>query len=99
MSVAPPRVQCLEQAREAVLGRADDYGRPEDLFSAIAARWSLTLGISITARLVALCMIDMKTARLCAGIKSDSWVDIAGYAACGFEVDCRREPEAGATTP
>lgn len=93
MTIAPPRVDCLERARAAVLERADAYGRPEDLFTAIAARWSLTLRSKLTApiaaREVALLMDDMKTERIVAGGTDDCWVDKAGYAACGFEVDAQ----------
>lgn len=67
--------------------RTDAYGTPKDCFTDIAARWSLTLGLTITAAQVALCMIDLKMARLAQNHgHQDSWVDIAGYAACGVEV-------------
>lgn len=63
------------------------YGRATELFDAIAQRWSVTLGVEVTPAQVALCMIDVKLARLghdpC---NSDSTVDVAGYAACLHEI-------------
>jgi Domain of unknown function (DUF6378) len=38
------------------------YGPPAENFAAIAARWSLVLGISVTPAHVALCLIDLKLA-------------------------------------
>jgi hypothetical protein len=91
MSIAPPRIACLESARAAVLERSDDYGLPEDLFKAIAARWTLTLraklDVSIEARDVALMMIDLKVERAIAGKHQDNWVDCAGYASLGYQLD------------
>ena len=88
MKKAPThRARCLDLASRAVAGRGDAYGAPEDLFELIAARWSLTLGIEISARQVVLCMIDMKIERAVIGRQADSPVDIAGYAACLYELD------------
>lgn len=81
------RARCLDQARRAVEGRGDAYGDPADLFERIATRWSLTLGREISAREVVLCMIDMKVERAVSGRQADSPVDIAGYAACLYEID------------
>ena len=67
--------------------RRDDYGDAADQFSAIAARWSITLGISVTPAQVALCMIDLKLARLTYDPRHiDSVVDVIGYAALLREV-------------
>lgn len=84
------RDKCLDLARSAVTERGAAYGKPEELFGRIAARWSLTLGTPVTAKQVALCMIDLKVERVIAGKSPDSWVDICGYAACGYEVDLKR---------
>jgi hypothetical protein len=72
----------------AVFGdRRRRYGRAAELFDAIARRWSVTLGISVTPAQVALCMIDVKVARLGHDPRnSDSVVDVAGYAACLHEI-------------
>lgn len=89
--MTPPRILCLDAAREAVMARADAYGTPEALFARIAARWSLTLSTRLTeplaARDVALLMLDMKQERAIAGGSPDTWTDMAGYSACGAEID------------
>jgi uncharacterized protein DUF6378 len=82
-----PRLSCLQGAADAVVDRAASYGKPHLLFTRIAKRWSLTLGIEVTARQVAMLMIDMKQERAIAGLKGDSAIDIAGYAACLYEID------------
>ena len=67
--------------------RRDDYGDPADQFKAIAARWSITLGIPVSPAQVALCMIDVKLARLAYDPRhTDSVVDVIGYAALLREV-------------
>ena len=67
--------------------RRDDYGEAADQFSAIAARWSITLGMPVTPAQVALCMIDLKLARLAYDPRHiDSVVDVIGYAALLREV-------------
>ena len=58
-----------------------------DLFERVAVRWSQVLGTRVTAAQVALCLIDLKLARLAHDpAHLDSQVDIAGYAACLREV-------------
>ena len=67
--------------------RRDDYGDPAAQFRAIADRWSITLGMPITPSQVALCMIDLKLARLAYDPGHvDSVVDVIGYAALLREV-------------
>jgi hypothetical protein len=67
--------------------RRDDYGDPVEQFRAIADRWSITLGMPITPSQVALCMIDLKLARLAYDPGHvDSMVDVIGYAALLREV-------------
>ena len=67
--------------------RRDDYGDAADQFKAIAARWSITLGMPVTPAQVALCMIDLKLARLTYDPRHiDSVVDVIGYAALLREV-------------
>lgn len=67
--------------------RRDDYGDPAEQFRAIADRWSITLGTPITPAQVALCMIDLKLARLAYDPGHvDSMVDVIGYAALLREV-------------
>lgn len=85
----PPseRELCLEAARQAVVDRADNYRPPVLFFTALAKRWSLTLGVDVTPRQVALCMIELKMQRALARPHADTVVDIAGYAACLAEID------------
>ena len=77
----------LQHAAGVVEQRERIYGPPEESFAQIAARWSLVLGINISPAQVALCLIDLKVARLTRDPSHlDSIVDVAGYAACLREV-------------
>lgn len=78
----------LQQAEMLVSGqRADDYGPVAENFARIARLWSAVLGVKVTAADVALCMIQVKVARLVASPGHvDSWVDIAGYVGCAEHV-------------
>ena len=81
------RRECLETAEHMVNGdREHDYGTPEDNFKTIAGLWSVYLGKEISSLDVAMLMALMKIARIKAGTKPDSFVDLAGYAACGAEI-------------
>ena len=81
------RRECLETAEHMVNGdREHDYGTPEDNFKTIAGLWSAYLGKEISSIDVAMMMALMKIARIKAGTKPDSFVDLAGYAACGAEI-------------
>jgi hypothetical protein len=89
------RADVLERAKEAVSDRPSVYGSPEQNFERIARLWNAhvhnTVGpgadVSFTAGDVAILLGMVKIARLAADIKhADSWVDLAGYAACGGEV-------------
>ena len=77
----------LQHAQGVIENCERIYGPAEESFAAIAARWSLVLGITVTPAQVALCLIDLKLARLSRDPKHlDSIVDVAGYAACLREV-------------
>lgn len=81
------RRECLETAEHMVNGdREHDYGTPEDNFKTIAGLWSAYLGKEISSLDVAMLMALMKIARIKVGTKPDSFVDLAGYAACGAEI-------------
>jgi len=72
----------LDVALRTIRERGKEYGSAMPLFNQVAERWSLTLKTDVTAAQVALCMIDMKIARINNGsTKMDNAVDIAGYAA------------------
>lgn len=81
------RQECLDAAAKAVLtDRAREYGHPEDCFGLIAALWSRYTERDISSADVAVMMILLKIARIEGNPRhADSWVDIAGYAACGAE--------------
>ena len=77
----------LRQAAAVVANRRDIYGDPVTSMTAVARRWSITLDQPITPAQVALCLIDLKLARLTHQPDHiDSMVDIAGYAAVLREV-------------
>lgn len=82
------RMELLETAAKIVTGhREEEYGSPEDNFRAIADLWSVYLDRQITPSDVAAMMILFKIGRLSTGAGSaDTWIDIAGYAACGGEI-------------
>lgn len=81
------RKECLESAAKAVLtDRSQQYGEPEDSFSAIAGMWSVYLGRSVSSCDVACMMALFKIVRAKQNPHhDDSWTDLAGYAACGAE--------------
>lgn len=81
------RKDCLDAAAKAALtDRAREYGDPEDSFGLIAALWSRYTERDISSADVAVMMILLKLARVEGNPRHmDSWVDIAGYAACGAE--------------
>lgn len=89
------RADILDQAKKCVCGqREQDYGTPESNFQLIADLWNGYLGektdnpvISVTPVDVSMMMALMKIARIRNGGGSgDSFVDLAGYAACGGEI-------------
>ena len=91
------RKKILEMAMKCVCGdREQDYGTPEDSFKVIADFWSTYLrgkcvspnaDVCINADDVAAMMALLKIARIATGHgKADNWIDLAGYAACGGEI-------------
>lgn len=92
------RADILHAAEKCVCGqREQDYGTPEDNFKAIAELWSVYLdrisvgkhgNTIVDEKDVAVMMALLKIARIAAGGgKADSWIDLAGYAACGAECE------------
>jgi Domain of unknown function (DUF6378) len=79
--------ELLQQAAFIIGRRRGIYGEPVELFQQVAKRWSLVLGVEVTAAQAMLCLIDLKIARLTHDPQHlDSINDIAGYAACLAEV-------------
>ena len=94
------REEILATAQKCVCGDRDqDYGSPENSFMAIASLWSdylyaaqiidpETAMRAIGPKDVAAMMVLFKVARIATGHnKADNWIDAAGYAACGGEVE------------
>lgn len=92
------RADILHAAEKCVCGqRETDYGTPEDNFETIAELWETYLsracvdeagGVYIDATDVAMMMALLKIARIAGGSGTrDSFIDLAGYAACGAECE------------
>jgi len=95
----PPRLtrtEVLHRAEQCVCGqREQDYGTPEDNFETISDFWVTYLNracvdeegcVYIDATDVAMMMALLKIARIAGGAGTrDSFIDLAGYAACGGE--------------
>lgn len=99
-----PRASVLNEARDLITGdRNNQYGPPTqdfartaDLLNALGYQREDATGMfhNILASDVALIIAQVKVSRLMHSRgKRDSWVDLAGYAGCGYE--CAVE-EAGA---
>ena len=94
------RKECLASAETCVMGkRQQDYGEVENNFSDIGLFWGVYLraahpdlkkviGVNgIDAIDVAAMMALLKIARIASPTATeDSFVDLAGYAACGCEI-------------
>ena len=97
------RKEILEAASKAVHAEDmdHDYGKPENNFETIADLWSTYLEaaydedsiVCLSSRDVAAMMVLLKVARVATSEKADHWVDIAGYAACGGEIDGEPDKE------
>ena len=88
------RSDVLTTAERLVNGDRDQaHGQPAHTFGVIADFWTVYLSTKLGVDFVlyphdvAAMMILMKTGRIVANHRHiDSWVDVAGYAACGAEV-------------
>ena len=96
-SAPTTRASILEEAKRCVCGqREQDYGKAEDNFRLIASLWEPYIrtrcvsdgaDVSIRPEDVAMFMALLKIARICSGTgTADSFVDLAGYTACGGEI-------------
>jgi len=85
-----PRLTILEEAQDLVNGdRQKSYGDAYESFDRIAKMWSAYKGIKITPKDVASMMILMKVSRSVTSSKRDNWVDMAGYAELGSQIEAR----------
>ncbi len=83
------RAEILDKAKECVCGqREQDYGSPESNFQLIADLWNAYChSTAFSPTDVAMMMALLKIARIKnGGGTGDSFVDLAGYAACGGEI-------------
>lgn len=93
------RPDILDTAKKCVCGqREQDYGKPEDNFKTIGLLWGVYLraahpklaqvmGVNgISPKDVAVMMALLKVARAATGNSPDTFVDLAGYAACAGEI-------------
>lgn len=85
------RQEILDKAKDCVCGqRQQDYGNPEDNFALIADLWTTYINkddLYFTSKDVAMMMALLKVARIRTGKGArDSYVDLAGYAACAGEI-------------
>jgi hypothetical protein len=87
--ITPLRVEALREAARLINSERNvQYGPPSENFRRIARIWSVVLNVEVTEEDVAMCMVALKMARYAAktGYQPDTWIDIAGYAGCGYEV-------------
>lgn len=102
------RPEILDNAKKCVCGqREQDYGKPEDNFATIGLLWGVYLRAAhpklqkvfapneVTPKDVAMMMALLKVARAATGDTPDTFVDLAGYAACAGEIATR--PAGGIT--
>lgn len=88
------RAALLREAEKLITGdRNQSYGSPTENFSNTAALWNVMFnhllkdGAQFTAAHVAQAMCQLKLARMIAQPKRDNYLDLAGYAACGWETE------------
>lgn len=96
--VPSKREEILDTAKKCVCGdREQDYGSPENNFRTIANLWTDYLlakpdSLDIQPTDVAAMLALLKIARIASGhAKEDNWIDLAGYAACGGELEAKGE--------
>lgn len=95
------RADILNAAHACVCGDRDrDYGSPEDSFHVIGELWETYIkekcvghpeaDVCIVPEDVAALLGLLKIARIATGTcKADNWIDLAGYAACGGELEAK----------
>ena len=75
-----PETVLDEAARLTSADRQENYDHPTRNMGRTAAMWAAFLGVPITPRQVAVCMVLVKVAREAHVPKRDNLVDIAGWA-------------------
>lgn len=94
----PERALLLREAERLICGdRNAAYGEPDQDFQRTAAIWSVMFDRPFTGHEVALAMVALKLSRLSwSPGRYDSWVDVAGYAGCGWDCAVAQEKRKGA---
>ena len=91
------RTRMLHQAEQLVNGdRNNAYGPPDQDFQRTADLWTIYLDGRriIEAHDVAVMMALLKISRLSwKPNHPDSWIDLAGYAACGYDITTNKEEQ------
>jgi transcriptional regulator with XRE-family HTH domain len=89
--IYPMRGQALLGAAAQRIAKGErQYGAPIQLFTEVAALWSVLLRTQVTAQDVTRCMMALKMVRARdtddAAVLEDSLLDIAGYSACEWDM-------------
>jgi len=71
----------LNEAKATIQDRGLDYGHPSDNMQRTARLWSAYLEMPITDYQVSMCMALVKIARSMETPKTDTYIDLVGYAA------------------
>jgi hypothetical protein len=71
----------LNEAKATIQDRGLDYGHPSDNMQRTSRLWSAYLEMPITDYQVAICMALVKIARSMETPKTDTYIDLVGYAA------------------
>lgn len=90
------RKEILAAAETCVCGdREREYGTPEKNFGVAAKLCGAYLGIELTPDDVAVLLALVKISRIQrgGGVKDDTYIDLAGYAAIGGELAGQRRDE------
>jgi hypothetical protein len=82
-----PRTETLHKAEQLInQDRNNQYGPPTQDFTRTAQMWQAYLDHPIQPHDVAALMCLLKLSRISwQPDNHDSWIDLAGYAACGWE--------------
>lgn len=89
-----PREALLQEAAGLIVGdRNQSYGSPTENFQNTADLWTVQFGhllkegARFTGAHIAQAQMQLKLARMIAQPKRDNYLDLAGYAACGWECE------------
>lgn len=82
----------LEEAQRIITGaRRKAYGKASTSFRRVAIVWAQILGVNISARQVALCMVVFKVIRDANRPGRDNMVDVCGYGSLAEDCPTKKE--------